>query len=262
MKRLILIILIGVVMFGCGKVSDIPTDLTNELGNDVAISKVIDIPPVVTGNFTTPKDNKYLPRAIGHTYIYEVEDEEGLITNEITYTTENVVIMGVTCTVVLDIERIYVEDLATSFVLEETEDWYAWDNEGNVWYFGEATTENVYDDDWNYIGSNNEGQWKAGENGAKPGIVMLAKPRQGYSYQQEYAEDIAEDMGKVLRMNAKVSIDYGDFEDCLKTKEWTPLEPGEIEQKFYAPYVGLVYIKELKGKTVHVELVNIVPPLP
>ena len=64
-------------------------------------------------------------------------------------------------------------------------------------------------------------------------------------------------MGKVLRLDVNVSIDLGDYEGCLKTKEWTPLEPGTIEHKYYAPGVGLVYIEELKEKTVEVELVEI-----
>ena len=95
-------------------------------------------------------------------------------------------------------------------------------------------------------------------DGAEPGIIMLADPRPGNAYRQEYYRDVAEDMGKVLRLNATVSIEYGDFDDCLATKEWTPLEPGEIEHKFYAPNVGLVLITELKGKTVRYELVNII----
>jgi hypothetical protein len=54
-----------------------------------------------------------------------------------------------------------------------------------------------------------------------------------------------------------VFVEYGDFEDCLKTKEWTPLSPGTIEQKYYAPGVGLVFVQEHKGKRVKVELINI-----
>jgi hypothetical protein len=63
-------------------------------------------------------------------------------------------------------------------------------------------------------------------------------------------------MGKVLRLNAKVSVEYGDFVDCLETKEWSPLEPGVIEHKYYAPGIGLVLIEELKGKTVRVRLAD------
>jgi len=65
-------------------------------------------------------------------------------------------------------------------------------------------------------------------------------------------------MGKVLRLNVNVSIDYDDYEGCLKTKEWTPLGPGVVEHKYYAPGVGLVFIEELKEKTVEVELIEII----
>ena len=64
-------------------------------------------------------------------------------------------------------------------------------------------------------------------------------------------------VAKVLRVNASVSTAYGDFDGCMKAKEWTPLSPGEIEHKFYAPGTGLVYIEELKEKTVRVELVDV-----
>jgi len=134
---------------------------------------------------------------------------------------------------------------------EDTYDWYAQDNNGNVWYFGEDTTE--YLDDGT---TSKEGSWEAGVDGAEPGIVMLAEPIPGTSYRQEYYEGNAEDMGKVLRLNARVAVEYGDFDDCLKTKEWTSLDPGVIEHKYYAPGVGLVLVKELKGTTVRVELID------
>jgi hypothetical protein len=102
-----------------------------------------------------------------------------------------------------------------------------------------------------------EGSWEAGVDGAKPGIVMEADPQPGDSYGQEYFEGLAGDMGKVLRLGASVSVPYGVFEDCLKTKECTPLEPGVVEHKCYAWGVGLVLVTELKGKSVRVELVEI-----
>lgn len=208
------------------------------------------------GNFDSPAENTYMPKTIGSTYVYEAETEDGLVHNEITFTSDTKTILGILCTVVQDVEWVFVE--GTGFVkTEETDDWHAWDNDGNVWYFGEDTVEYLYDDDWNLIGTSTEGSWEAGVDGAEPGVVMLAEPRPGNSYRQEYYEGVAEDMGKVLRDNASVPLPLDDFTDCLVTKEWTPLSPGEIEHKYYAPNVGLVYIEELKGKTVHVELIEI-----
>jgi hypothetical protein len=208
-------------------------------------------------DFDDPNDNLYFPMAIGDTYVYEAEDDDELILNKITNTGVIKTILSVDCFVVYDVEEVSPDDGANWYMTEETYDWYAWDNLGNVWYFGEDTTEYLFDDNWNPIGTSKEGSWEAGVDGALPGILMLADPMPGMCYEQEYYEGEAEDMGKVMRLNAKVSIDLDDYEDCLKTKEWTPLEPGEIEHKYYAPGVGLVFIEELKGKTVKVELTSI-----
>jgi len=223
----------------------------------MAEAKTQETPAVDPADFDSPQDNLYLPMSLGDTYVYLAEDEDGLILNEITATFATKSILGVDCTIVYDVEWVYVEDLDTWFLTEETYDWYAWDNCGNVWYFGEDTYENIYDDDWNLIDVSTEGSWEAGEDGAEAGILMLAAPVPGIAYQQEYYEDEAEDMAKVLKLNASVSVEYGDFDECLVTKEWTGLEPGVIEHKYYAPGVGLVFIKELKGKTVEVELIDI-----
>lgn len=212
-------------------------------------------------NFTTPIDNTYMPMAEGQTYVYQAEEDDEIIKNEITNTGVDAsspkVILGVPCSEIHDIEKVYVADKGQWFITEETWDWQAWDNDGNVWYFGEDTVEYLYNEEWEPAGTSTEGSWEAGVDGAEPGILMLANPRPGLSYRQEYYEDEAEDMGKVLTLNASVSVEYGDFDNCLKTKEWTPLEPGQIEHKYYAPEVGLVFIEELKEKTVHVELIAI-----
>jgi hypothetical protein len=90
---------------------------------------------------------------------------------------------------------------------------------------------------------------------------MLAKPRPGVCYQQEFYPGQAEDDAKVMRLNAKVTLENGQsYEDCLETKEWSPLELGAIEQKFYAKGVGLVLNFEHKGKRVRNELISVTTP--
>lgn len=214
-------------------------------------------------NFGDPFDNPYLPQSvIGKTLVYEAEDEDGLIVNYIQFTTDKKIIMGVECTIVHDVEYLMLED-ETFVILEETWDWHAWDNYGNFWYFGEETTEYEYDDEWNLIGSNNDGAWTADGVDSFPGIILPAVPRQGDCYQQEDDED-AQDMGKVLKVNATCEDLYGnESEECMVMKEWTQLEPGNIEHKLYHPDIGLVHINELKEKTVEVELVDInIDPIP
>jgi hypothetical protein len=224
-------------------------------------TKKIGLPEFDADNFDSPVANPWFPLVAGTEYVYEAEEEEGLLTTRIIVTGDTKQVMGITAMVVREIEEIYIEELDQTFILEDTFDWFAMDNEGNVWYFGEETTSFEYDDEWNLEGTNNEGAWEAGVDGALPGILILGDPVVGASYQQEFFEGEAEDMAKVLRLNAKVSIDFGDFEDVMVTKEWNPLSPGSVEHKYYAPGVGLVYIKELSGgKTVIVELVEINGP--
>ena len=125
---------------------------------------------------------------------------------------------------------------------ESTYDWYAQDSEKNIWYLGEDT--------WD--GESKEGSFVAGCDGAEAGMVLLGNPEKGDFYQQEFYEDEAEDWGKVLNF-----VHAGD-EECLETKEWTPLERGHVEHKFYCgdgDYGELAMVEELKGKTVIVELI-------
>ncbi len=223
--------------------------------------------PFDPGNFDSPQDNAYLPMAENLTYTYMAEDEDGLIVNPITQTADRKSILGVEATVVHDIEYIMVEGVGTVLV-EDTIDWIAWDNDGNVWYLGEDATAYEYDDDWQLVSTSKEGSWEAGVEGAEPGILMLAHPRVGDSYRQEFAEGEAEDMAKIVNLHATVTLNEFveddvhskhclRFKHCLKTKEWSPLEPGVIEQKYYAPGIGLVEIHEHHGKLLITQLVEI-----
>ncbi len=214
-------------------------------------------PVIDPANFVGVIDNPYMPLAPGTTFVYEAETEDGLVRDAIFVTDQTKVILGVTCTVVHETSTAFDEVTPAGRVEEDTEDWFAQNVDGNVWYFGEFTTAYEYDDLGNQTGTSDEGSWEAGVKGALPGIVMQADPRPGESYRQEFLEGEAEDMAKVLRLNASVAVPYGDFEDCLETKEWTPLEQGHVEQKFYAPGIGLVLVLEHHGKIVRVELVDV-----
>ena len=219
-----------------------------------------ELPDFGSASFTQPLviDNPFWPLVPGTTFVYEPVPNEDNVVNTITVTSDTKIITvdskTIECRVVYDVET--VDEVLT----EETYDWYAQDDDGNIWYCGEETYAYSYDEDGNLIDTSTEGSWEAGVDGALPGYLILAEPRPGVCYQQEYYEDKAEDSAKVLRLNAKVSVEYGDYKKCLKTKEWTPLEPGNIEHKYYAPGTGLVLIEELKGKTVRVELISIARP--
>ncbi len=209
-------------------------------------------------------------------YIIPAEEEEGeeCTINYINTTGGTKIVDGVEAVVVRDQEWLdYDCDGSLDFLEEDTFDWYAQDDLGNIWYLGEDTEsfcDAANDECEEGPGPFDDGSWEAGKDiagvgsDAEAGIVMLAHPidktLSGVSYRQEYYEDEAEDMGKILRLNVPMMMMGGDDNNggalsCLKTKEWTPLERGEVEHKFYCPgSYGLVKIEELKGKTVIVIL--------
>jgi hypothetical protein len=127
-------------------------------------------------------------------------------------------------------------------VVEDTLDWYAQDPSGNVWYFGEATKEL----DSHGRVTTREGSWTDGVNGARAGIFMPAHPRVGRSYRQEYYKGHAEDHSKIESIRG----------NTLVTHEWTPLEPGVLDQKVYERGIGTTSEDSLKGGSEHLHLVR------
>jgi hypothetical protein len=197
--------------------------------------------------FTTVINNRFFPLAPNTTYVYVGTTEGSVARDEFAVTRRTKVILGVTCREVRD--RGYVDGV----LAEDTLDWFAQDTDGNVWYFGEDTKE--LDANGNVISA--EGSWQAGVNGAQPGIVMKADPRVGDTYQQEFLTGVAEDMATVQALNKTVNVPFGSFKGCLETEEFTPLEPGTIDHKFYASGVGLVQSVALRGGRERLELVTI-----
>ena len=166
------------------------------------------------------------------------EDLFATETNQVYVTNDTKEILGVETTVVRDVawdEGILVED---------TFDWYAQDTEGNVWYMGEIATNYEYDDEGNLIETNTDGSWEAGVDGALPGYLMKANPQVGDSYYQEFYPGEAVDEAEVISLDESVSIDFGEFDNVLKTRDFTELEPDVSEFKYYAPGVGQVLADE------------------
>lgn len=188
-------------------------------------------------DFVAGIDNPWLPLRPGSQWVYESADGE---TITVTVTDRTREVAGVTTTVVRDV----VTD-ADDNVVEETLDWFAQDTAGNVWYFGEDTTE--YDDRGR---PDRAGSWEAGVDGALAGLVMPAEPRRGDGYQQEYLEGEAEDRATVLSVGTEEqeqTVPFGSFDRLLVTEDTTPLEPGLVEHKYYARGVGLVLEETVSG---------------
>jgi len=200
------------------------------------------------GDFTTTIDNPFLPLQPGTTFIYKGNKEGSKQRDVFAVTHETVVIDGVTCVVVHD--RVFMKGV----LQEDTFDYFAQDLDGNVWYFGEDTEE------LNKKGQvvSTEGTWRAGVNGAQPGVIMEAHPRVGDHYFQEVAAPLAQDEAIVLNLREIVAVPFGKFTNCLQTREFTQLEPGIVEHKFYARGVGFILGLVVKGGKERLALINIV----
>jgi hypothetical protein len=213
----------------------------------VALAKEKPYNPVIDpADFTDVIDNPFLPMPPGTTFHYETVTPDGLETDDVYISHDTKLIMGVTCVVVVD--TVMLDGVLTELTL----DWYAQDVDGNVWYFGEAAEQ--YD---NGILVGTEGSWEGGVDGALPGTVMQGDPRPGHAYHQEFLLGVAQDMAQVVGRNAKVHVPYGSFRHCVQTKEWSPLEPGVVEHKYYAAGVGNVLVIERGGGTLRQVLVDI-----
>jgi hypothetical protein len=95
-------------------------------------------------------------------------------------------------------------------------------------------------------------------DGAQPGVIMEAQPRVNDHYFQELAAPLAQDEATVLSLHETVTVPLAKFRNCLETKEFTQLEPGNIEHKFYARGIGFVLGVVVKGGKERLALVNIV----
>ena len=186
-------------------------------------------------NFEDPVVNPFLPLEVGNVWEYAHRDGGS---NVVTVTGETINILGVECLVVTDNE--FDEEGNPT---EVTRDYFAMDEFGRVWYFGEDTVELPSGDP--------AGTWRAGvvpedgQEAAQPGIIMPAPDELevGLTYLEEEADPVALDRASVKSLSANVDLEeFGFFTDALKTKNDTALEPGNVEHKFYVAELGPVLI--------------------
>src|SRR6266850_905435 len=195
-------------------------------------------PAIDPSNFSPVVNHPYYPLVPGTKMIFTEKDGDETRERTVTVTHDTRIVMGVKCVVVHDVV------VADGEVEEDTYDWFAQDKQGTVWYFGEATKE--------FKGRgrvSTEGSWEAGVNG-QPGIIMPAHLVPGPPYREEYSPDNAEDMGQVIALDESVTVPFGTFKGCVRTKEWSLLESG-TEKKWYAKEIGLVRVESPGGEVMN-----------
>jgi hypothetical protein len=191
-------------------------------------------------------DNPYVAFATVTRTVYEGEEtDEGetfALRVESATRSETTEVAGIEATIV------DVDEYEDGELVERTEDYYAQDSDGVVYYLGE-TVEDI--EDGEVVG--HHGAWLTGEDGARAGVFMPAEPAVGDEFEQERAPGVAEDRSRVVAAGVTVTVPAGTFEDCIETEDVDPI--GDVtEHKFYCPDVGLV--KETFAEGGSLELVE------
>jgi hypothetical protein len=198
-------------------------------------------------DFVRRIDNPWFPLKPGSKWHYRGRDADGRFADNMRVTHRTKKIEGVRVTVVHDVVRKHGKPR------EVTNDWYAQDHHGNVWYFGENTREL---DRHGHVTSR-EGTFKAGRDGARPGVLFPGDPRVGQTARQEYYKGHAEDQAEVLSLTEAAQVPTGSYDGVVMTKETTPLEPDVLERKYYARGVGMVLTVDVGAGGVRDELVRL-----
>lgn len=198
-------------------------------------------------NFDTPQPNEYFPLEPGWSAVLRGTDGDKKLVERVVVTHRTKVIQGITTIVIRDAIR------HKGSLVEKTEDWYAADNEGTVWYFGEKTAE--YDENGDVIST--AGSWEAGVDGAVAGIIMPADPQPTDAYRQEFYQGEAEDQGWVVERDVSVKVPYGRVTNAVRTFEWSRTEPDVMVGKVFGPGLGIAFEYTLAGGAETLKLVKV-----
>lgn len=200
-------------------------------------------------DFSTTIDNPYWPMAPGNRWVYRETDTAGGRQRVVITVTKKTKLIanGVTARVIRDVVT------ENGKPVEATDDWYAQDKAGNIWYLGEDTKEFT-----NGTVSSTAGSFEAGVDGAQAGIAVPAKPVPGLTYRQEYYKGQAEDKAAVVTVGEEqVQVPFGYFtRKVLMTRDLVPLQPKVQELKFYAPGVGPLLSVHTDGLGGRAELIS------
>ena len=197
-------------------------------------SEPVDLDP---DDFTTKIDNPYWPMEPGSKWVYTETDEDGKHRIVVTVTDKTKRIAnGVDARVVRDV-------VSNGQAIEITDDWYAQDSDGNIWYLGEKTAE--YEKGKLVT---RRGSFEAGVDGAQPGVIMPAEPEVGQTYRQEYYKGKAEDEGEIVSLDQQAEVPAGYYPHTLVINDTNPLEPKVSELKFFEKGVGPVLAVSISGE--------------
>lgn len=227
-----------------GKVTHAPAASAADTGGLPQGGEPVQLNPA---DFSVNITNPYWPMAPGNRWVFNERQPDGSRERVVMTVTDETkkIANGVTARVVRDVAS------QGRKLVEVTDDWYAQDAAGNVWYLGEATTEYV-----NGKPGPTKGSFEAGVNGAQAGVIMPAKPAPGLSYRQEFSKGQAEDSAVVLALGEQAQVPFGHFRNVLLSKDLNGLKPTFVEYKFFARGIGPIMTLGVSGTRVREELIR------
>lgn len=223
-------LLVVLLLFGCGSNGGGGGGGNSDGDECPATTLDILVCDPAAGLFTDPLtiDNVFFPLVVGEQFVLEGDDDGELIHLEITVLDETEDIEGITTRVLEEAEWIDGE------LAEVSRNFFAQADDGTVCYYGEDV--DIYEDG---VVVSHEGAWRAGVDGALPGIFMPGNPQIGDIYANEYAAGVAEDQAEVIEMDDPISVPAGDFDETLTTEECNPLAEAEKDIKVFVRGMGL-----------------------
>ena len=196
------------------------------------------------GKFSHPLavNNPMFPLVVGTQFIYEgkiVQDGESK-PHGVTFTVTDVskMVDGVQTVVAWD------RDFLEGRLQEQELAFFAQDDRGNVWNFGEYPEEY---ENGKFTGA--PSTWIRGTGGAYGGIHMLSQPRTGMKYREGLVPAIEfDDVSVVARTGQQACLAGTCYKQVLVVDETSPNDPTSGHQiKYYSPRTGLIQVAARGG---------------
>ena len=237
------LLLVIVLLFGCGSGSGGGGGGDKNEEECPAFTLDIIVCDPAAGLFTDPLNinNAFFPLVVGTQWVLEGIEDGELIHVEITVLDETEDVAGITTRVMEEAEWVDGE------LAEISRNFFAQEDGGTVCYYGEDV--DIYE---NGVVVSNAGEWRAGVNGALPGIFMPGNPQIGDIYANEYAAGVAEDQAEVTAFGEEIDVPAGIYNDTITIEECNPLEDAEKDIKIFVRNLGI----GVDGPT---ELISVVP---
>jgi hypothetical protein len=231
------------LLLGCGQSA---TDTAPGTAQQTQASLPAHAPQRGAGHFTDPLavDNPMFPLLPGTEFTYHGTIVEGGETkvHSVVFTVSDLskTVDGVRTVVAWD------RDFREGSLQEQELAFFAQDDQGNVWNFGEYPEEY---DSGKFTGA--PSTWIRGVAGAYGGMHMLSRPRAGMHYREGLVPAIEfDDVSLVTGTGQTNCVPARCYRQVLVVDETSPNDPASGHQiKYYAPRTGLIRVGARGGES-------------